>query len=202
MRNATLQSRSALAGIAIPGRHGRADGAAGVIIAERANVALATIIARRGRVADVLAALARAHDINAIDGQQRVAAAKIAMAGIGPGQWNAIGQPTTSGAFATALRQTLDGLASVTDQSDSRVVLEISGLRAREALAKGVPIDLDAVAFPVGSVAQTSAGHIGLQIACIDAAPVFEIQVAQSFAGSFWTWLAASSAEFGYEVRV
>ena len=42
---------------------------------------------------------------------------------------------------------------------------------ARGALAKGIPIDLDARAFPVGSVAHTVATHIALQIAAIDDAP-------------------------------
>ncbi len=202
MSDTTLHMRSALAGVATPGRHGRLEGAPGVVVVEQAHIALATIIARRGRTADVLAALSRTYGVNAMDGPRRVASARITVAGISPGQWNASGEQAASGAFAATLRRTLDGVACVTDQTDSRIVLHVGGPSARDALAKGVPIDLDASVFGVGHVAQTVAGHIGLQIACIDDAPVFEILVAQSFATSFWTWLAASSAEFGYEVRV
>jgi sarcosine oxidase subunit gamma len=98
------------------------------------------------------------------------------------------------------VRADLDGLAAVTDQGDGRVVLEVSGSRARDALAKGVPVDLDPIAFKVGDAAQTSASHIGLQIALVDDTPTFEITSARSTAGSLWSWLVASAAEYGIEV--
>ena len=41
------------------------------------------------------------------------------------------------------LREALSGLASVTSQSDGRTIIRIGGPKAREALAKGVPLDLD-----------------------------------------------------------
>lgn len=72
--------------------------------------------------------------------------------------------------------------------------------RARDALAKGIAVDLDASAFKIGDAAQTSAAHIGLQIALIDDTPTFEIISARSTAGSFWSWLTASAAEYGIEV--
>ena len=200
MSEATLQARSPLTGVALPGRYGRIDGAPGVLITERQACALATIIARRGRTGDVLAALSRAYGIAAIDGAKRVAAGGVAVAGISPGQWLAQADALATPDFVAQLKRSLDGIAAVSDQSDSRIILHVSGPRARDALAKGVPIDLDASAFPAGSVAQTAAAHIGLQIACIDAAPTFEVLAAQSFAASFWSWLTASAAEFGYEI--
>jgi len=88
----------------------------------------------------------------------------------------------------------------VTDQGDGRLIVEVAGPRARDALAKGIAIDLDASAFKVGDAAQTSAAHIGLQIALIDDIPTFEIISARSTAGSFWSWLVASAAEYGIEI--
>jgi methylglutamate dehydrogenase subunit D len=209
MRDAGLQFRSPLADVAKPGRHGRADGPPGVVIIEKSNAAIAIIIARRDRAADVVAALTRATGIAVVDGPRRVASPTLAIAGISPGQWIAIGHQARAGAFAAEVNATLDGLAAVTDQSDSRIALVISGPRARDALAKGIPIDLDASAFPPGHVANTAAAHIGLQIASIDAGidagsdtgPTFELLVPQSYATSIWSWLTSSAAEYGYEVR-
>jgi methylglutamate dehydrogenase subunit D len=206
MRDTGLQFRSPLADVAKPGRYGPANGAPGVVIVERKNVALAIIIARHNHAADVVATLTRTTGIAVVDGPRRVASPTLAFAGISPGQWIAIGHQARPGAFATELKQTLGDLAAVTDQSDSRIVLEISSPRARDALAKGIPVDLDASAFPPGHVATTAAAHIGLQIACIDAdsdtGPTFELLVSQSYATSIWSWLTSSAAEFGYEVKL
>jgi sarcosine oxidase subunit gamma len=109
-------------------------------------------------------------------------------------------RPTAVGAALDTLRAELDGLAAVSDQGDGRVILEISGARARDALAKGIAVDLDPDVFKIGDLAQTSASHIGLQIALIDAAPTFEIASARSTAGSLWAWLTASAAEYGIDV--
>jgi sarcosine oxidase subunit gamma len=93
-----------------------------------------------------------------------------------------------------------DGLASVFEQTDSRVVLEISGPRVRDVLAKGLPIDLHPASFQVGHVALTSASHIGVQLWQTAADPVYRIALPRSFFESFWHWLAASASEYGCEI--
>ena len=55
------------------------------------------------------------------------------------------------------------GSASVTDQSDGRVVLEISGPRVRDVLAKGVMLDLHERDFRPGATAVTLMAHTGVQ---------------------------------------
>ena len=200
MADSALIARSALAGIATAGRHGRTGGPAGVVICEIHGAAMATIVARKGRTGDVMAALARVFDIALEDKPRRIAAGGIAISGTAPGQWLAVAEGARAATFVGDLTGALDGLASVCAQGDGRVALLVSGLRARDALAKGVPIDLHPQAFPPGHVAQTAAGHIGLQIAARDDAPTFELIVAPSVAGSFWHWLIASAAEFGVDV--
>lgn len=192
--------RSPLSGLAVTGRVGRTIGVAGVRIREITDTAGLAIVARKGRSADVTAVLARHVGSTVLDAAKRAAGNGLAVSGMGPGQWLATAQTTASGGPFDALRVDLDGLAAVTDQGDGRVILEISGTRARDALAKGIPVDLDPIAFKVGDVAQTSASHIGLQIALIDAAPTFEIVSARSTAGSLWAWLTASAAEYGIDV--
>lgn len=54
---------------------------------------------------------------------------------------------------ARDLGQRLRGLASIFDQSGGRTVLRLSGPRARDVLAKGLPIDLHSRAFGPGSAA-------------------------------------------------
>ena len=70
-------------------------------------------------------------------------------------------------------------------------------------LAKGLPVDLHAGAFPPGTVVQ---GAIELIPALVHrplrcGGDRFEIFVARSYAVSFWSWLTDAAAEFGYEVQ-
>ena len=200
MAEQNVQRRSPLAGTASIGRLGRTIGVAGVHIREITDATAIAILARKGRNADVAAVLSRHVGAPVSDAAKRVAGNGLAVSGTAPGQWLAMAHATYGTGPLDALRSELDGLAAVSDQGDGRVVLEISGARARDALAKGIAIDLDPIVFKVGDVAQTSASHIGLQIALIDAAPTFEIMSARSTAVSLWAWLTASAAEYGVDV--
>ena len=87
----------------------------------------------------------------------------------------------------------------------ARAALRVSGARAREVLAKGSIVDLHPSVFPVGTTALTSFAHIGVQLWRTEDGPegvVFEILAARSMAGSFWSWFAASVAEFGCRVKI
>jgi heterotetrameric sarcosine oxidase gamma subunit len=195
-----VERRSPLAGVAATGRIGRTIGVPGVQIREIRDAASIAIVARKGRAADVAAVLSRHVGSPVPDAAKRVAGNGLAISGTGPGQWLAMARPPAGENPLDGLRAALDGLAAMSDQGDGRVVLDVSGPRARDALAKGIAVDLDPLAFKVGDLAQTSASHIGLQIALIDAAPMFEIISARSTAGSLWAWLTASAAEYGIDV--
>ena len=67
-------------------------------------------------------------------------------------------------ALARDLAERLKGLASISDQSGGRTVLRISGPRARDVLAKGLPIDLDPRGFPLGSAATSTISLMGVQL--------------------------------------
>jgi methylglutamate dehydrogenase subunit D len=198
MAETHVQRRSSLADVAAVGRLGRTIGVAGVHIREITDVAALAIIARKGRTVDVVAVLSRHVGSDVPDAAKRSTGNGLAISGTGPGQWFATAQ--TGGAALEALRADLEGLAAVTDQGDGRAILEVSGARARDALAKGISIDLDAGVFKVGDLAQTNASHIGLQVALIDTTPTFEIVSARSTAASLWAWLVASAAEYGIDV--
>ena len=113
-------------------------------------------------------------------------------------RWLLVGQDEYDTDF---LKKRLGPTATVSDVSHGRCILRLSGPQARNTLAKGIPIDLHERAFKPGDCAQTHVGEVSVLVHLLDAAPTFHIYVGRSFAVSFWEWLAASSAQFGYEVK-
>lgn len=192
---------SALAGVAMAGqRLGFRDGEAGVVIAEVTGIAIASIAARQGQGEELSAKVQSLLGLSLPQEPKRVATADVSIVWSAPGQWLVL--------FASGGRQRvsdlaagLQGLASTTDQSDSRAILEISGPRVRDALAKGVMLDLHPSVFAPGDTAVTLVAHVGAQITCLDAAPVYHLMVPRSFCLSFWDWLISSAEEYGIEVR-
>ena len=120
----------------------------------------------------------------------------------GPDQWLLMARQRSG---FSELLASLSADAAVSDQSHARATLRVSGARVREALAKGSMVDLHPSVFPVGAAALTSFAHVGVQLWRTEDGPdgaIFEILVARSMAGSFWSWFAASVAEFGCRVTV
>ncbi|WP_407658661.1 sarcosine oxidase subunit gamma [Methylobacterium planeticum] len=189
--------RSAWAGFARAGRHGRPQGEPGVRLTLRDGVGLATVIAADGQE-DALGRILADRFGWSLPGSG--AATLVGERGLvwsAPGQWLAVAEAR---AGLQGLAEALRGVAAVTDQSDARAIVRVSGPRARGLLSKGVAVDLHPRAFAAGQAAVTSIAHIGAQIWQRDEAPTYDLAVARSFAGSFWSWLSHAAAEFGYEV--
>lgn len=171
-----------------PGRHGRPEGRPGVEVCERPLGLLASVIARRGATQTLASAFRRD-----LDGKGST------VLSIGPSQWWIVSE--TSQLSVDALQTTYEGMASVFDITDSRMVLELSGPRIRDALAKLQPVDLHPSAFKTGDVAVTSASHIGITLWQTDDAPRYRLAVARSYAASFFRSFVATAAEYGCAVR-
>jgi sarcosine oxidase subunit gamma len=185
-----------------PGRIGHAHGPAGIRLSLRSNLALASVIARKGQ-ADALAQ--RIKSVFSLDLPRTpkvVRSGDIALVWAGPGQWLAAKDNAAGHAFEAELRDAFAGLASVSDQSDGRVVFHARGPRARDVLQKGVLIDLHPGAFKPGDVAVTPIAHIGTHLWQVDDTPAYEIAVFRSFADAFRHWLEEAGAEFGMDVAV
>jgi heterotetrameric sarcosine oxidase gamma subunit len=195
-----LVSRSALHGVALPGRFGKGDGPPGVTLSERVDLGLAVVAARKGRREALAAAVRAAYGVDLPADSSVASGPAVAFMGMAPGQWFAVSETLANGALADDLAERLKGLASVTDQSDGRAVVRIAGPRARDVLAKGLPIDLHPKVFRPGSAATSTASHMGVQIWQVDDAPTYDIAVFRGFAESFWSWATSSAAEFGYIV--
>jgi methylglutamate dehydrogenase subunit D len=195
-----LRPISALAGVVTSGRFGKVNGEPGVVIQERVGLGLVTVAARKGQAAALKAAVASAYGVELRDSSRVAQGSSVSFVGYGPGQWLAVSEQLGAEVLARELAQRLQGLASISDQSGGRTVLRLSGPRARDVLAKGLPIDLDPRAFPLGSAATSTISLMGVQLWQTDDTRSYDIAIFRSVSQSFWRWLSASAAEYGYEV--
>lgn len=170
---------------------------AGVTIRPHDELALAIVMARKGRAADLAARAQSAFGIELPARPKRIAADRIAFIGMGPGQWLATEENGNAMSFASRLGAALGDAASISDQSDARAILRLSGPRARDVLAKGLAVDLHPRVFGPGDAALTSIALIGAHLWQLDDAPTYDIAVFRSMAGSFADFVLASAAEFG-----
>jgi sarcosine oxidase subunit gamma len=196
-----LTTRTGLEPFAQPGRFGASDGEPGLVIRERQRLALATVMARKGQTDALVARVRQEFSLDLPATPRRSDGGWLAFVWAGPGHWLALAEAEQGARWETRLRNKFGGLASVADQSDSRVILRLSGSRVRETLAKGVMLDLHPSAFKVGDVAVTRVAHVGVHLWQRDGKPTYEVSVARSYAGSFWRWLVASGAEYGISVE-
>jgi methylglutamate dehydrogenase subunit D len=197
----TLTARSGLEHLAVPGRYGRPDRSAGVTLALRSDLALATVMARKNKRDELARRVREGFGLNVPTSPRRVAYGPISFAWTGPGQWLAAAQGMEGHAFEARLRTAALGLASVANQSDGRTVIRAGGPKVRDALAKGVPIDLHPRAFGPGDTAVTTVAYLGVHLWQLDDMPTYEFAVFRSFGVAFWQWLLDASAEFGVTVE-
>jgi sarcosine oxidase subunit gamma len=173
---------------------------AGVTVQPRDDLALAIVMARKGKRVRLGETVRSALGVELPTGPKRVVADRTAFIGMGPGQFLAVGQGVDPMRFAADLTETLADCASVSDQSDSRAVLRLSGPRARDVLAKGLAVDLHPRVFGPGDAALSVIALIGAHLWQIDDAPTYDIAVFRSYAGSFAEFIAASAAEYGIAI--
>ncbi len=190
---------SALDGAVSAGRYGRRTGDAGVTVSEMRDAGLVTVTARKGQRAALIEAARTAFGVELPSLPRRVEGRDMAFIWSGPDQWLACGHPAPAGGMEAALAAPFAGLASIVDQSHGRTLLRVTGPRVRDALAKGIAIDLHPREFRTGHAAVTAVAHIGVHLWQTDERPTYEFAVPRGFAQSFWHWLEASAAEFGLE---
>jgi methylglutamate dehydrogenase subunit D len=192
-----LMQRSALDRVLVPGHYGVEADVPGVVISEHTGSALASVMGRKGKTADLCTRVREQFGVDLPMTPRRVADSQVHFIWAGPERWLAEAPNEMPSTFERNLREATSGLASVTSQSDGRSIIRISGPKAREVLAKGVPLDLDSSAFGPGDTAMTVVGHINVHLWQTDAVPTYDFAVFRSFAASFCEWLLDASAEFG-----
>jgi sarcosine oxidase subunit gamma len=156
--------------------------------------AIATLVAGKGAEPALRSALAGACELP--DGPRVAAGTTISLIGIGPGRWLAVADGVQGEQLAADLSKAAAGHGSVCDQSDGTCIFRISGDRAKDALAKLVLIDIEAIG-PRQS-ATTPAALIGITLWRPDEAQLFLVAVARSYASAFLHALSGSAAQYGY----
>jgi heterotetrameric sarcosine oxidase gamma subunit len=198
----TLAPRTAFQGLAVPGRYGHVvGGERPVVIAERPGLAVAQICARRGKTAELAAAIQDAAGLDLPRGPKRAASNGLAVIGMGPHEWLAVAEGERGRGALARVREAGQGFASFVDQSHAKAILRLSGTRARDVLAKGCGLDLHQRVFKPGDAATTQIALIPCQLWQLHETPTFELSVPLGYAGSFWSWLSAAAAEYGFEVK-
>ena len=190
MADATLHARSPLDAAVPPGRHGATGAEAGVTLGEVSVAGAASVAARSGRGEQVRLDLG-------LPPPGRWADCELGRAvWLGPDRWLVL----ADGDIERQLRERVGDAVAVTDQSDARCVIRVGGPRARDALAKAVPLDLHPRAFRPGNAATTLAAHLTIQIWQLDDAPSYNLAVARGYAADFAAFLLHAAAEFGVEM--
>ena len=206
-------ARSPLAGVAPVSTVSATGGRRGILLEAMPAGCVLQIIARRGKAEAVRAALRAATGLEAPNTPARVAKHGTALIWSGPGQWLLTQEAPMAQAQASAMTMTmtakvtaaLAGLASLSDQSDARLQVRLSGLHVRDALAKLVGIDVHPEVFAPGAAAMTAIAHIPVHIWRLPDAggegAVFEIAGPQSMAASLWHHIVTAAEEYGLDAR-
>ncbi|MGL4397914.1 MAG: sarcosine oxidase subunit gamma [Hyphomicrobium sp.] len=170
---------------------------AGIVLAERSGLTIALVAARRDHKPALLAAFREHYALDLPPQLSTASAGGIDVVPAGVDQWLVMAAADGGRDLESELRLRLGGTASVSDQSDARVVVRVSGAKARDALAKGLPIDLHPRAFASGQSAITHAAHIGVIVWQPRDLDGFDLACSRSYAVSFWHFLTESAEEFG-----
>lgn len=187
-----------------PGPSGAAVKQAGIQLCEVRDFSLVLILARRGQWPAVARAAMTHFGVEAPVEPRAVSGGKGFLIWSGPDQMMALCPRRQALRPLDALREAFASAASLSDQSDGRCMIRISGTRARDMLAKVSSIDLDDSAFPAGAAAATSIDHTGVNVwrepDNAEGHSVFSVLVLSTFAPSLWQTLVDSSAEYGLDV--
>jgi len=185
-----------------PGRIGLASGDAGIAMAEISDFSLIQVMARRGQVANVAKAAKKAWGVLPPEKPGAVTGKGATLIWTGPDQFFVLSAGITPDPVPP-LAAIFTGTASLSDQSGGRCLIQLSGARVRDALAKVSSVDLHDAVFPVGGAAATSIDHTGVNLwrgpDAADGSPVYSLLVFTSFADSLWHTLADAAAEYGVE---
>jgi len=184
----------------VAGAYG-AQGEAGVSLTEIRNFNLVQVMARRGKAADMSTAAQARFGVPAPETPKAVGTADATLIWSGPDQFFVLSKGGKHG--IEALAAAFAGSASLSDQSHARVLMNVSGARARAMLAKVSSIDLHPDAFGVGGASATSMDHTSVTLwrgGDRNGQAVFNLLVFATFADSLWHTMLDSAAEYGVTI--
>lgn len=183
------------------GRHGAKGGAAGLSMAELTDFELVQVMARRGRWEAAAKAGADVYGSGLPAKPEAVEAEGALLIWSGPDQVVVL---SPRGVAIERARSAFADVGSLSEQSDGRSLIRISGPRGRDMLAKVCSLDLHPAVFPVGAAAVTSIDHTSVNLwrgkDGSAGAAAFYLLVFATFAESLWRTLLDSGVEYGISI--
>lgn len=181
----------------VVGRHGLVGTPAGAQLRIPSQRQIVSVIARRDGTDSLRAVMKNEFNIDLSDDPSLTRGKSVSLLWCGHRQWFAIAEEGAD--LLATLRRHVGQSASLSDQSDSRFIVELSGPAVRAILAKLAPIDFHPRSFLAGATALTVVEHIGSQITRTED-DTYELMAFRSFADSFLHGILTAGAEFGIEV--
>ena len=205
----TYLRQSPLAPLGLGGRALENRGEAGVAMAERAFPGIVDLRGKRGDRTFLDGFRKAAGYALPLDANTTAGSGNTTALWLGPDEWWIVGartEPDTGPRIAETLRGELAGhVCAITDISESRACIRVSGPQARTVLQKGCPLDFHPRVFATGQCAQSRLAKASgvFHLIADDSAPdgpVFDVYVVRSFAEYVWHWLEDAGREFGVAV--
>jgi sarcosine oxidase subunit gamma len=198
----TYQRRSALAHFGLNAPAGQSKPAPGITVGEVAHRAIINI---RGNPGDLVFSTA----VKVATGADLPIAANtvsraddLQILWLGPNEWWVVAPDAKRGELIERLRQSFAGQhAAVTDVSESRTVITMTGPAGRDVLARGISLDLHPRAFGPGQCAQTGMAKANIVLHQVDDQPSYEIYILKSFSDYLWRWIGLVAEDFGIAVK-
>lgn len=201
--------QSALAHLGLDGRARASRGEAGVAMAERPFPGIADL---RGKPADpgFTGAFEAAFGFALPLEPNTTAGGGGAIAlWLGPDEWWIVTPgpgPEAGPGTVAKLRAALAGhVCAITDVSETRTCIRVSGPGARAVLQKGCPLDFHPRVFTPGQCAQSHLAKAAVVLHLAggeeaDDGPAFDVYVPRSLAEYLWRWLEDAAREYGVAV--
>src|SRR5579863_5728185 len=152
----TLSGQPAFAGL-----ESTATTVPGLIVSERVGVAIASVLARKGRTQELANRVRAQFGIELPVGPRMTRAPGLAFVGIGVAAWLALSDTAD---VPSALQAELGECASLSDHSSALALLRLTGAKVRATLAKLLPLDLHDRAFGILNAASSVAAHVSTRI--------------------------------------
>ena len=165
---------------------------------ERCEQDIVEIAALRGRGAE-LQTIARGRGLSLPAlGRASVAAEQLALC-VRPERWLLLSPPAAPGVSARHWHSACVGVGAAVDLSGGLTALQLSGPAARDVLARGCRLDLDADAFTLNAAAATLMAQVSVILAALPSGLL--LLTPASTAQHMREWLAASAQPFGLAPR-
>lgn len=183
----------------VPGRHGKPMAKPGIRISMVHPVSIVSIVTRAGKAQLLNVAIRKKFGVELPYPGRTTKGNSVTFYWCGAEQFFAVATGMAEGELYDTLREVAGELASFSDQSHARLMLNVEGPAVRRLLAKGTPVDLHPRVFPEDGSIVTQMAHVGIHLAA-SGPDSFTLSVFRGFGESFWEWLSSQANEFGYEV--